>query len=75
MTIIESTADFIHDLLGFALKHFSPRLLVDVVPKRSTLYELHEQDYASVRELEYVAQFYNTWVLQSLQDLCFLKSL
>ena len=74
MTIIESTADFIHDLLGFALKHFSPRLLVDVVPKRSTLDELHEKDYASVRELEHVAQFYNTWMLKGLKNLGFLKS-
>lgn len=55
MTVIESAADFIHDLLGFALKHLSPRLLVDVVLKRSTLYELHEQYDASVRELEHVA--------------------
>ena len=49
MTVIESTANFIHDFLGFALKHFSPRLLIDVVLKRSTLYELHEQYDASVR--------------------------
>jgi hypothetical protein len=31
MTVIESTADFIHYFLGFALKHLSPRLLIDVV--------------------------------------------
>ena len=75
MTVIESAADFIHYLLGFALKHLSPRLLIDVVLKRSTLYELHEEYYASVRELEHVAQFDHAWVLQGLQDLGLLKSL